>query len=99
LELKGLNIGFVFTGAFPMLQTTIPKIKDLIKNEATVIPIMSNTVYNINTRYCKAKDFINEIQEITGKEIIHTITQLEPIGKGDIADLMIIAPCTRKYVI
>lgn len=80
-----------------MLHSTIPKIKDLIKEEATVIPIMSNSLYNIDTRYGKAKDFIEEIQEITGKEIIHNIKDLEPLGKDNIIDLMIIAPCTRKY--
>ncbi len=99
MELKGLNIGFVLTGAFPMLQTTIPKIKDLIREEATVIPIMSNAVYSTDTKYGKAKNFITEIQEITGKEVIHTIKGLEPLGKKDLIDLMIIAPCTRKYYI
>lgn len=97
MELKGLNIGFVLTGAFSMLHTTIPKMKELIKEEAKIIPIMSNSLYNIDTRYGKAKDFIKEIQEITGKEIIHNIKDLEPFGKNNIIDLMIIAPCTRKY--
>ena len=88
MELKGLNIGFVLTGAFSMLYTTIPKMKELIKEEAKIIPIMSNSLYNIDTRYGKAKDFIKEIQEITGKEIIHNIKDLEPFGKNNIIDLM-----------
>lgn len=99
MELKGLNIGFVLTGAFPMLQSTIPKMKDLIKEEATVIPIMSDAVYSTDTKYGKASEFINEIQEVTGKNPIHTIEGLEPLGKKDIIDLMIIAPCTREYYI
>ena len=38
-----------------------------------------------------------EIEEITGKKIIHTIQEAEPIGPKKMTDIMIIAPCSRKY--
>ena len=41
---------------------------------------MSFNSYNLDTKFGKAQDFINEIEEITGKKIIHTIQEAEPIG-------------------
>lgn len=97
LKLKGIKIGFVITGSFCTFKTIIPKIKDLIKLGADIIPIMSYNSYNFDTKFGKANDFINEIQDITGKEIIHTIQSAEPIGPKKLTDIMIIAPCSRKY--
>lgn len=98
MKLKGKNIGFVLTGSFCTFSKTIPKIKELVVNkEANVIPIMSYNSYNLDTKFGKAKDFIQKIEEITGKEIIHTIQGAEPIGPKNLTDIMIIAPCSRKY--
>ncbi len=41
---------------------------------------MSYNSYNLDTKFGKAEEFINEIKEITGKDIIHTIQDAEPIG-------------------
>ena len=71
--------------------------KELIKMGAEIIPIMSYNSYNTDTKFGKAEDFIKEIEEITGKQIIHTITEAEPIGPKKMTDIMIIAPCSRKY--
>ena len=97
LELKGTKIGFVLTGSFCTFQKVIPKIKELVKQEAEVIPIMSFNAYNLDTKFGKAKDFIKEIEEITKKKIIHTIQDTEPIGPKKMTDIMVVAPCSRKY--
>ena len=56
---------------------------------------MSFNSYNLDTKFGKAEDFINEIKEITEKdEIIHTIQGAEPIGPKKLTDVMVIAPCT-----
>lgn len=97
MELKGIKIGFVLTGSFCTFQKVIPKMRELINQEAEIIPIMSYNAYNLDTKFGKAEDFIKEIQEIAGKEIIHTIPEAEPIGPKKMTDIMLIAPCSRKY--
>lgn len=97
VELKGLRIGFVLTGSFCTFSKVIPKMKELIKRDAEIVPIMSYNAYNTNTKFGNAKDFIEEIETITGKKIIHTIIEAEPIGPKHMTDVMIVAPCTRKY--
>ena len=94
MELEHKKLGFVLTGSFCTFSKTIPKIKELVKMGAEVIPIMSYNAYNLDTKFGKAEDFINEIEEITGKEIIHTIQGAEPIGPKKLLDALIIAPCT-----
>ena len=97
LEVKGKKIGFVLTGSFCTFSKTIPKMKELIKRGAQIVPIMSYNAYSLDTKFGKAKDFIDEIENITGKEIIHTIPDSEPIGPKKLTDIMVIAPCSRKY--
>ena len=94
LNLKDKKIGFVLTGSFCTFSKTIPKMKELIEKDAEVIPIMSFNSYNLDTKFGKAQDFINEIEEITGKKIIHTIQEAEPIGPKRLTDIMVVAPCS-----
>ena len=94
MELTGKKVGFVLTGSFCTFKKVIPKIKEMIKLGADILPIMSFNSYNLDTKFGKAEDFINEIEEITNKKIIHTITEAEPIGPKKMTDIMVITPCS-----
>ena len=97
MVLKGKKIGFALTGSFSTFEKTIPQISKLIQEGANVLPIMSFSSYNIDSKFGKAKDYIKKIEEITGKKIVHTIKEAEPIGYKRMTDIMVIAPCSRKY--
>ncbi len=94
MKLKDKKVGFCLTGSFCTFQKTIEQIKKLVKKEAIVIPIMSYSAYNLDTKFGKAQDFVNQIEEITGNQVIHTIQDAEPIGPKKMTDIMIIAPCS-----
>ena len=79
MEIKNKKIGFILTGSFCTFSKVIPKIKELKKLGADIIPIMSFNSYNMDTKFGKAMDFISEIEEISGNKIIHTIQDAEPI--------------------
>lgn len=98
MQLEGKKVGFILTGSFCTFSKTIPQMKEIIKQGAEIIPIMSFNAYQIDTKFGKAKDFIDEIEEITGKKIIHTIQDAEPIGPKHMTDIMIIAPCTGNTI-
>ncbi len=97
MELKNKNIGYGFTGSFCTFRKSINELQKLVKLEANVYPIMSYNSYNLDTKFGKAQDFINEIEELTNKKIIHSIQEAEPIGPKNMFDILIIAPCSRKY--
>lgn len=94
MEVKGKKIGFVLTGSFCTFSKTIVKMKELKKLGADIIPIMSYNSYNLDTKFGKAKDIINQIEEICQKNIIHTIQDAEPIGPKHLTDIMIVAPAS-----
>ena len=98
MKFKDLKIGFALTGSFCTFSKVIPKIKELVDEGAEVLPIMSFNAYNLDTKFGKAEDFIAQIEEITGNEIIHTIQGAEPIGPKKLTDIMIIAPATGNTI-
>ena len=95
--LIGKKIGFCLTGSFSAFEKTIQQISRLIEEGAEVFPIMSFNSYNIDSKFGKAKDFIDKIESITGKEIIHTIQDAQKLGPERLTDIIVIAPCSRKY--
>ena len=94
MDVKDKKIGYVLTGSFCTFSKTIPKMKELIDKGADIIPIMSYNSYKMDTKFGKAQDFINKIETITGKKIIHTIQGAEPIGPKALTDIMVVAPCS-----
>jgi dipicolinate synthase subunit B len=98
LELINKKIGYCFTGSFCTFRKSINEMKRLVtEKKAHVYPIMSYNSYNLDTKFGKAQDFIKEIEKITGNKIIHSIQDAEPIGPKDMFDILLIAPCSRKY--
>ena len=51
MKLKNKNIGFIFTGSFCMFKTTIEQLKNIKKEGANIIPIMSYNAYNLDTKF------------------------------------------------
>jgi len=94
LEVKGKKIGFVITGSFSMFNKVIKQMKKLKKLGADIIPIMSENSYILDTKYGKAKNYIEEIEKICKKKIIHTIQDAEYIGPKYLTDILIIAPAS-----
>lgn len=94
MTLEGKKIGYVFTGSFCTFRKSIEQMKEIKKQNAIIIPIMSYNSYTLDTKFGEAKDFIEEIEKITENKIIHTIQGAEPIGPKHLTDIMIIAPAS-----
>lgn len=94
MNLEGKRIGFVMTGSFCTFRKTIDELKKIVKLGAKVVPIMSENSYTMDTKFGKAEYFINEIEDITGTKILHTIQEVEPLGPKDMLDILVVAPAT-----
>ncbi len=94
MELTGTRIGFALTGSFCTFERVFPQIKALVDLGADVIPIASFNTYDLDTRFFTAEAVRGALREITGKEALHTLNTVEPIGPKRLLDLLIIAPCT-----
>lgn len=93
-ELKGIKLGYAICGSFCTFRKSIDEMKVIAEMGADIYPIMSDNAYSLDTRFGKAADFIEEIEKICGKSIIHTIPEAEPIGPKKLLDVLVISPCT-----
>ncbi|MBR2381342.1 MAG: dipicolinate synthase subunit B [Clostridia bacterium] len=87
-------IGFALTGSFCTISKALETMKSLVLQGYDILPIMSENVYNTNTRFACFEDVRKRAVEISGKKIIHTITEAEPLGPKIKLDAMIVCPCT-----
>ncbi|MEG0541700.1 MAG: dipicolinate synthase subunit B [Angelakisella sp.] len=92
------SIGYGFCGSFCTLAQSVEQLRALGNQGYALHPIMSEITYSTDTRFGLCADFINEIECICGRSILHTIPQVEPIGPKGYLDALIIAPCTGNTI-
>ena len=88
-----MNIGFAMCGSFCTYSQVFP-VMELLSRDYQLIPIFSHCAYTIDSRFGTAADHIRLAAEICGREPLHTIAQVEPIGPKKLLDALVIAPCT-----
>ncbi|MGI5958131.1 MAG: dipicolinate synthase subunit B [Massiliimalia sp.] len=88
-----VKLGFCLTGSFCTFHQVIKEMEQLAQ-EYDILPIMSYHAASLDTRFGKACDHIQAIEEICGKKVIATLPEAEPIGPKGYTDLMLVAPCT-----
>ncbi|WP_342758458.1 dipicolinate synthase subunit B [Kineothrix sedimenti] len=94
MKLKEKNIGFAITGSFCTFDKILKEVENVKKEGANVVPILSFHAASMDTRFGKASDFKEKLRNITGNEPIVTIEKAEPLGPGNLLDILIVAPCT-----
>lgn len=94
MNLAGKRIGFGITGSHTTYHKVYPQIERLQAAKAEVIPIVSYTVQQTDTRIGKAKDHLATIEKLTNKQVIRTIPEAERLGPTEPLDCMVIAPLT-----
>ncbi|WP_153123800.1 dipicolinate synthase subunit B [Peribacillus tepidiphilus] len=94
MSLKGKRIGFGLTGSHCTYDIVFPEIEKLVNEGAEVIPIVTFTVKNTETRFGNGEDWVKRIEKLTGHHVIDTIVKAEPLGPKLPLDCMVIAPLT-----
>ena len=59
-----------------------------------LVPIMSDTAAETDTRFGTAVEHMKKLMEISGKKVVSTIEGAEPLGPKYSMDALLIAPCT-----
>ena len=89
-----IKVGFALTGSFCTFERAIEQMEKLKKSGYDIVPVMSFNASQLDTRFGKAEEFKKRISEITGRKIISSITDAEPIGPQSLTDIMVVLPCT-----
>lgn len=87
------RIGFALCGSF----CNHPKILMLFEEMAEsfeMVPILSENTARYDTRFGLADDLIARVERAAGHPAIRTIVEAEPFGPQNLADVLVIAPCT-----
>lgn len=94
MTLKGKRIGFGLTGSHCTYDAVFPEIEKLVKAGADVVPVVTHTVRNTETRFGTGEDWVQRIEALTGKKAIDSIVAAEPLGPKMPLECMVIAPLT-----
>ena len=92
--MKKATIGFAMCGSFCTFSKAFEQMRRLVEGDFDVIPIMSGNASSTDTRFGKASEMKAMAEEITGKRVLTTAVETEPIGPKKLCDLLVIAPCT-----
>ena len=87
-------IGYVFCGSFCTLGRSLEILKGLVNEGYEVQPFISENVQKYDTRFFKAKDFIQKVEEITKRRVVSDIVSAEPFGPKYPLDALVVAPIT-----
>ncbi|MBQ2135266.1 MAG: dipicolinate synthase subunit B [Clostridia bacterium] len=96
--MKDITVGYAFCGSFCTIKNSLEALKRLVSMGYRVKPIMSEIVYNTDTRFFKADELKKQVAEICDCSIIHDIVSAEPIGPKNLLDIIVVAPCTGNTI-
>lgn len=94
MNMQDKKIGFAMCGSFCTFKRAVAELEKLAGTGADIMPIMSPVSAVTDTRFGTAEFFRNRVEEITGKKIITTIREAEPIGPKNLLDILVVLPCT-----
>ena len=81
-------------GSFCTHEEVLEALRDLTERYETVIPILSETAASTDTRFGNAKELMDSLFQMTGKEPLCDIPAVEPIGPRKLLDVLVVAPAT-----
>ena len=85
---------FAVCGSFCTLETALAAAARLQAGGWELLPILSNTVATLDTRFGRAADWRARLETLTGQPVRDTLQAVEPLGPQDLADALVVAPCT-----
>ena len=95
---KGLKVGFALTGSFCTFTKVVKEVENLANEGAEIFPIISDSVDKFDTRFGTAEELKTKLKALTGKNIISSIVEAEPIGPKSYLDILVVAPCTGNTI-
>ena len=87
-------MGYAFCGSFCTHGRTLKELQGLIRDGYEIQPIFSETVWSTDTRFGSAADLRQRVEELCGRQIIHTVVDAEPLGPKHPLEALILCPCT-----
>ena len=94
MSVKQIRLGFALCGSFCTYAEAMPALERAKARFGDVTPILSEGSAVTDTRFGRAADFVDRMEEICGRPVIDSILKAEPIGPRQLLDALVVAPCT-----
>ena len=91
--MKTLRIGLALTGSYCTSDKALAAL-DTLARRYDVTALMSENAYATDTRFGDAAGFVRRLEALTGKPVLHTVAETEPVGPNELFDVLAVAPCT-----
>ena len=87
------RVGLAMCGSYCTYEAVFAAYEELAA-DYELIGILSETAAETDSRFGTAAAHIRRLQEITGRPVVTTIAEAEPLGPRLPMDALVIAPCT-----
>lgn len=88
------SIGFALCGSFCTFAQALPALVAVREQFGDVTAILSEHAASFDTRFGRAADWVRQLETETGKPVIASIPEAEPIGPKKLFQALVICPCT-----
>ena len=88
------TIGFALCGSYCTHAQALVQLDALLLRGYDVVPIVSERVWETDTRFGTAQALRQTLATKCGNEVIHTICDAEPLGPARPLSALVICPCT-----
>ena len=88
------TVVFALCGSFCTFETVLPQIIRLRACGWEVLPMLSYAASTLDTRFGRAADWKQRLEEATGHRPLEDLREAEPLGPKHMAQALVIAPCT-----
>ena len=92
--MKEKRAAFAVCGSFCTLETALMQAQRLTAQGWELLPIMSFAAAGSDTRFGTADHWRKQLEALTGHPVLDTLQAVEPLGPRDLAQALVIAPCT-----
>ena len=92
-EIKS-TVGFAMCGSYCTHAQALEQLDALLARGYDVVPIVSERVWETDTRFGTAQALRQSLYAKCGNEVVHTIRDAEPLGPTRPLSALVICPCT-----
>lgn len=87
------RLGLALCGSYCTYEKLF-KAAEKLAEKYELVPIMSENAAETDTRFGTATEHIKRLMLLSGKKVVTTIAEAEPLGPASPMDALLIAPCT-----
>ena len=93
MSMEKKRVGLALCGSYCTYEKLFAAAEKLAER-CELVPIMSDTAAETDSRFGTATEHIKRLMQLTGKKVVTTIVEAEPLGPAQPMDALLIAPCT-----